>query len=274
MRFVDVKNDYAFRKIFGNEQKTVILISFLNAVLGLEGSHRIVEVQPIDPFQLARVMGEKTSIIDVRARDGRGVTFIVEMQVVEPRGFEKRVLYYSAKDYAGQIFIGDDYTALQPVYFIGILNFNFFNSEPYFSTHLITDQATGANVLSDIQFRFIELPKFHKREQELDSIIDQWTYFIKNAITLDVIPDSVTDKGLKEAYKQAATIRLNSDELDAYLYASLREHDLKNAVLRGEERGEEQKAIAIAKNLLALKTLSHAEIAAVTGLSEADIANI
>jgi hypothetical protein len=31
MKFVDVKNDVAFRNIFGNEKKTEILISFLNA---------------------------------------------------------------------------------------------------------------------------------------------------------------------------------------------------------------------------------------------------
>jgi hypothetical protein len=41
MKFVDVKNDVAFRKIFGNENKKVILISFLNAVLGLEGQSRV-----------------------------------------------------------------------------------------------------------------------------------------------------------------------------------------------------------------------------------------
>ena len=44
MKFVDVKNDLAFRKIFGNEKKTQILISFLNAALKLEGDSRIKEV--------------------------------------------------------------------------------------------------------------------------------------------------------------------------------------------------------------------------------------
>jgi len=37
MKFVDIKNDIAFRKIFGNENKKEILIYFLNAVLGLTG---------------------------------------------------------------------------------------------------------------------------------------------------------------------------------------------------------------------------------------------
>jgi PD-(D/E)XK nuclease family transposase len=39
MQFADIKNDIAFRKIFGNENKTEILISFLNAVLKLEGDN-------------------------------------------------------------------------------------------------------------------------------------------------------------------------------------------------------------------------------------------
>ena len=33
MRFVDPKNDIAFKKIFGDEKHTEILISFLNALL-------------------------------------------------------------------------------------------------------------------------------------------------------------------------------------------------------------------------------------------------
>ena len=48
MRFVDIKNDVAFRKIFGNKKKTKCLISFLNAVLELEGSNQVVRVTMID----------------------------------------------------------------------------------------------------------------------------------------------------------------------------------------------------------------------------------
>jgi hypothetical protein len=44
MQFAEVKNDIAFRKIFGNEQKTAPLISFLNAALELEGDNRVVSV--------------------------------------------------------------------------------------------------------------------------------------------------------------------------------------------------------------------------------------
>ena len=68
MRFVDVKNDVAFRKIFGNEHKTAIIISFLNAVLKLKGGRRIEEVAITNPYLLPRVASEKASIIDVSSQ--------------------------------------------------------------------------------------------------------------------------------------------------------------------------------------------------------------
>ena len=37
MKFADVKNDVAFHKIFGNENRTDVLVSFLNSILAFEG---------------------------------------------------------------------------------------------------------------------------------------------------------------------------------------------------------------------------------------------
>ena len=95
MRFVDVKNDVAFHKIFGNEKKTEILVSFLNAILKLEGKNRIQEVSIINPYLVPRIAGEKASVIDVRAKDEKGRQFVIEMQVADVEGFGKRVQYYT-----------------------------------------------------------------------------------------------------------------------------------------------------------------------------------
>ena len=63
MKFVDVKNDIAFRKIFGNEQRKVILKSFLNAVLDFQGQDRIKDVTLLNPFQLPRIAGENPRLL-------------------------------------------------------------------------------------------------------------------------------------------------------------------------------------------------------------------
>jgi len=240
MRFVDVKNDVAFRKIFGNEKKKVILISFLNAVLDLYNDARIIEVSLVDPFQLPRIRGEKASIIDVRAKDMKGRSFIIEMQVAEKEGFAKRIQYYISKDYAAQINIGDNYPQLKPVYFIGILNFNFFPNSNYFSKHLIVDEETGVCTLEDLKFRFIELKKFTKEKDELESIIDKWTFFIKKAHKLEVIPENLNDEGLKTAYEEAERHNWTKEEYDAYINSGMRAQDYRGGLSFAEKRGIEK----------------------------------
>ena len=88
MKFVNVKNDFAFRKIFGNENRKETLISFLNAVLDFHGDQRITEVTILNPYQLPKLKGGKVTIIDVKATDQAGRTYIIEMQVGDIDGFD------------------------------------------------------------------------------------------------------------------------------------------------------------------------------------------
>ncbi len=245
MRFADLRNDIAFRKIFGNEKKTISLISFINAALKLEGNKRVVSARITDANQFPRIAGEKASVIDVAATDQRGRQFIIEMQVADKDGFDKRVQYYTSRDYSMQIEQGDDYPLLNPTYFIGILDFKFGTGTNYRSKHITIDEETGEHLLIDIQFCFIQLPKFKKKVDELDTILDKWTYFIKNAKKLDVIPDNTDDEGLKEAYIDAEKHKWTKNELIAYDNAFMRlqdaigelSHAKKEGVQEGLEKG-------------------------------------
>lgn len=225
MKFVDIKNDVAFRKIFGNENRKEVLISFLNAVLLLDDEKKIVSVEILTPYQLPNLKGGKVTIVDVKAKDQHQKNYIVEMQVAEVDGFDKRVLYYALKSYSSQIERGDDDEKLNPTFFIGILDFEITQNTGYLSRHKIVDIETGENIISDVEFNFIELPKFNKKEDELTTIIDQWVYFLKNAENLNIIPDSVKDEGLKNAYEDADKHNWSKAELEAYDYVFMREQD-------------------------------------------------
>jgi predicted transposase/invertase (TIGR01784 family) len=232
MKFVDVTNDIAFRKIFGNENRKEVLISFLNAVLLLKNDRKIVYVDILTPYQLPALKGGKVTIVDVKARDQTGNNYIVEMQVAEVDAFDKRVLYYAAKSYSSQIERGDLYEKLNPTFFIGILDFEITQNPNYVSRHKIVDVETGENCISGIEFNFIELPKFNKKETDLESVIDQWVYFIKNAENLAVIPNNVTDEGLKNAYVDADKHNWTKAELEAYDAVFIREQDDKGRVTK------------------------------------------
>jgi predicted transposase/invertase (TIGR01784 family) len=275
MQFADVKNDIAFRKIFGNEQKTAPLISFLNAALELEGTHRVVSVSIANPYQFPRIAGEKATILDVRATDQSGRKFVVEMQVADKTGFDKRVQYYISRDYSMQIDKGEDYPLLHPAYFIGILDFPFGTDTEYHTRHLIMNKVTQEHLLKDIQFSFIELPKFTKEIHELETAIDKWTYFIKKSEELHVIPDFANeDEGLKTAFIEADKYQWSKEELKAYDNVTIKEQD---------ERGEREKAVEVAskaadKNAkievakkLKEMGLSNSDIKKATGLTDDEI---
>lgn len=254
MQFVDVKNDVAFRKIFGNEKKSAPLISFLNAALELEGDKRVVSVTLTNPNLFPRIAGEKASILDVRAIDQAGRKFVVEMQVAEKNGFDKRVQYYLSRDYSMQINRGEDYPLLNPAYFIGILDFEFSKSKNYHTRHLILEKATNEHLLKDIEFSFVELPKFLLEIDELVTPIDKWTYFIKHAEELTFIPDYANeDEGLKEAFVEADKHNWSKDDLIAYDNFSIWEGDQKQerdrVMQKAEEKGKEDKEVEMVVKL-------------------------
>jgi predicted transposase/invertase (TIGR01784 family) len=274
MDFADIKNDIAFRKIFGNEQKTAPLISFLNAALQLEGDKRVVNVSLANPYQFPRIAGEKATVLDVRVTDQSGRRFVVEMQVAEKKGFDKRVQYYIARDYSMQINAGDDYPLLNPAYFIGILDFPFGAGDTYNTHHLVLDKATHEHLLKDIQFAFIQLPKFKLEVHELVTPIDRWTYFIKYAERLNIIPDfAQTDEGLKAAFIEADKHTWTIEERIAY----------DNILIKaGDEQQEKMMVIETAIQARDVELIiqmnkegiNAAQIARITGKSEAEISQV
>ncbi|CAN2102248.1 PD-(D/E)XK nuclease family transposase [Wolbachia endosymbiont of Kradibia gibbosae] len=78
-KFLDPKNDVAFRRIFGTEKNKDILIHFLNDILGFTGKDEIKEIEFLSTIQDAEIASKKQSIVDVLCRDENGVQVIVEM---------------------------------------------------------------------------------------------------------------------------------------------------------------------------------------------------
>ena len=184
------------------------------------------------------------------------------MQVAEVEGFDKRVLYYASKSYSAQIERGDQYEKLHPTFFIGILDFEATKNPSYINRHKIVDIETNENFIKDIEFNFIELPKFNKTAHELSTVVDQWVFFIKNAENLEVIPENVKDEGLKFAYQDADKHNWTREELEAYDYALMREQDDRGRLTLALRREKEE----IAGRLLKLG-LSVDDVGKTTGLT-------
>ena len=163
MRFLDLRTDYAFKKVFGSKESKDILISFLNSVLydGLE--YKIKDLVIRDPYNPPKLKGMKDSFVDVKATLDNGTTVIIEMQILAVKSFEKRILYNVAKNYSAQLSYGEQYHLLNPIIGLTIVDFVMFEDrEDVFSYFKLLEKNDFTSYSDDIELVFIELAKFKK----------------------------------------------------------------------------------------------------------------
>ena len=220
-KFLNPKNDVAFKKLFGTEKHKEIVIHFINDVLDLKGKNKIKTVEFLTPIQDPEIASKKQSIVDVLCKDENDVQIIVEMQVAPTRGFEKRAQYYAAKTYSRQLDKGGKYNSLKEIVFIAISDCIVFpNKEEYKSDHVILDKSTYEHDLKDFSFTFIELPKFRIKDINLlTSILEKWCFFFKYADeTTEAELERLigSDTVIKVAYEALNQFNWTEKELIAY----------------------------------------------------------
>jgi len=224
-KFLNPKNDVAFRRIFGSERNKDILIHFINDVLELKGSNRIKEVAFLSTIQEPEIAAKKESVVDVLCKDENGVQIIVEMQVSPQEGFEKRAQYYAAKAYSRQLNKGKEegarYIDLKAVIFIAISNYIIFPDKIFYkSDHIILDKESYAQDLKDFSFTFIELPKFKITDVNLlTNIVEKWCYFFKHAnetSEADLRKIIGSDTVIERAYEELNQFNWTEEELFTY----------------------------------------------------------
>ncbi|MDR3623816.1 MAG: Rpn family recombination-promoting nuclease/putative transposase [Chlamydiales bacterium] len=274
-KFLDPKNDFAFKKIFGTEKNKDILIHFLNDTLTFKEGFPIQEVTFLKTIQDPEIISNKTSIVDILCKDERGHTYIVEMQVAKEKGFEKRAQYYASKAYISQTKAGGEYHNLQEVIFLAIADFIMFPNKEYFkSDHVILDKKSYENDLKDFSFTFVELPKFHKTIDDLSTMLDKWVYFFKHAEDTsekEVSRLGAHDPIMERAYEELNRFSWSDIELLTYDQKDKYARTYKASM---DQKFDEGEAVGLAKGIAtvakAMKSqgMTWQSIHAVTGLSQ------
>jgi len=246
MIFINPKTDFAFKKIFGSEQNPEILISFLNSLL-YGGQPRITSLEIINPYLAPKIQGIKDTFLDVKAKLTDETTVIIEMQVLNVSGFEKRILYNAAKAYSIQLQPGEDYTLLNPVIALTLTDFEMFEDLPQVISNFVLKEKKVLTdyPINDLELVFVELPKFTKELDELETLADKWIYFIKSARGLETIPETMAEvPEIRKAFEVANQANLTREELEALLQREMYIHDQRNAIKlalrQGIQLGREQ----------------------------------
>jgi predicted transposase/invertase (TIGR01784 family) len=242
--FADPKTDFVFKRIFGAEARKPLLIALLNHLLELEGDRCIVELHHLPAEQHVNIPELKLSIVDVKCTDATGRRFVVEMQVLKVEGFEKRVVYNASKAYVMQLRNADAYPALCDVVGVTICNFNLWPDRdpqgrfkvPMLSRWRMQEQHSGERGLPQVQYTFLELPKYEGGDAPV-TLVDRWAYFFREARNLDVVPPALAEEPFCEALEVARMATFTPLEWEAYDQAKMAEQDARGALTVARAEG-------------------------------------
>ena len=280
-KYINPHTDFGFKRLFGSECNTELLISFLNTIF--HGKQNIQKVTYINSES-------RSGFFVVRCENDKGEKFIVEMQNVYQEFFKDRTIYYSTFPIREQAQRGGDWDFhLNPVYTIGLLNFNFAdgleNAKRWHHEVKLMEVDTHEVFYDKLTYIYVEIPKFDKKESELESMYDKWMYVLKNLSNLMQRPAALQERVFTRLFEQAEISKFDKQELKLYEDSVNAYRDIVNAIRTAEKKkyaegraegraeGEKKAKERIASNLLALGVPIETIMQA-SGLSEEEIKNI
>lgn len=242
MKFISPKIDYAFKKIFGSDQSTEILISFLNAII-YDGEEIIQSLTIKNPYNPGQVISLKDTYLDVKATLADGSIVVIEMQIASMSAFNKRVAYNLAKAYVNQLVTGEDYPLLNPAIAVTITDFNLFKeTEDVINKFVFQEENQKFEILNkELRLIFVELPKFRKTLSELKTLSDKWIYFLKETSSLEEIPKNLAEiSEIRFALNLANQANMTVEELEIVDRRGVMLQDERGRITYAEERGREK----------------------------------
>jgi predicted transposase/invertase (TIGR01784 family) len=237
-RFFNPRNDVAFKKVFVNHAE--LTKSFLNSTLRLEGSRKIQTVEFLPTERLPMTAESKKSILDVLCTDEKGSQYIIEVQNKSMLNYVQRAQYYASHLYVGQLEVAENYLTLKPVTLLSLLNHCIFpNDVGYLSFHHNIERETKVGYLNDMSYAFVELPKFTKKEEDLETAEDYWIFMMKEATHLREAPEHAPEE-VKQAYAILERHTWTRSERLAYEQAKIGLMDDMEAIRTAKEEGREE----------------------------------
>lgn len=276
-RYISLLTDFGFKRIFGTDLNKDLLINFLNSLFN--GEEVIKDVKYLNSENVGDVFTERKAIFDVYCENEQGEKFIVEMQNAYQTFFKDRSLFYSTFPIREQAPKGSDWNfCLKKVYVVALLNFKMsdeaFDASDTIHTIALMDTKTNKVFNAKLMFKYVEVGRFDKTDEELTSLSDKWMFVLKNLSRLNNRPSSLREKIFSRLFDAAAIARFTPIELREYEDSLKAYRDIKNSLDTAEAKGREE-GINIANLAIAKRMLSDGMgmelVLKYTGLTEKQI---
>jgi predicted transposase/invertase (TIGR01784 family) len=230
---LNIKVDYVFKLIFGDQRNTDILAGFLKAALNLpEAEYDSLII--VDPHLKPEFEGEKSGVLDVKVHTKTGIVIDVEIQVSAYGGLRKRFAEYAAKMVSEQIKRGQHWVLAKRVVCIFIVNDILIPEEKgYYNSYALLNRKTGTEFTDLIELNTLELTKLP--EQSDGSDLYKWSELFRSETEEELNMVAEKDPVIKKA---VGTLMVLSEDERERLLAESREKFLYDQYHREKEAFE------------------------------------
>ncbi len=235
-KYINPLTDFGFKKLFGTEPNKALLIDFLNQILP---DSKIKDLTYVSTEHLGKTAIERKAVFDLSCIGENDERFIVEMQKAKQNFFKDRSVFYASFPIQEQAKKGEWDYKLNPVYSVGVLDFTF---DDHKKDDTIIHTVSLKNQHCDefykkLKFVYIELPKFTKTEEELETHFDKWLYILRHLPELEEQPEKLQEKIFVQLFEAAEIAKFTPKERAAY-DASLKAYrDVNNVVTTAKDEG-------------------------------------
>lgn len=214
-RYINPFTDFGFKKLFGSEPNKDILIDFLN-VLIRKDEGVIKDITFLSKEQLGRTIDDRKAIFDIYCESKKGDKFIVELQKAKQNYFKDRSIYYSTFPIQNQAERGTWNFELKSVYTVGILDFIFEedkdDNEVFHHEVQLFDKNTQKVFFDKLTNIYLEIPKFTKTVENLETHFDKWLYVLRHLNELTDRPAKLQERIFKKLFEQAEIANYSDEE--------------------------------------------------------------
>jgi predicted transposase/invertase (TIGR01784 family) len=229
-KYINLLTDFGFKRLFGSEPNKALLIDFLNVILPPQ--HTVADISYKNNENVGNAAMDRKAIFDIYCESKTGEKFIVEIQKAKQNYFKDRSVYYSTFPIQEQAEKGDWNYKLSSVYTIGILDFIFeeHKQEQEF-LHTVELKNQNCEVFYDkLKFIYVELPKFKKKIEELETHFEKWLYLFKHLSELETPPEKLQEGVFKQLFEIAEIAKFTPEEQRAYENSLKYYRDLHNVI--------------------------------------------
>lgn len=230
-RYINPYTDYGFKFLFGSEPNKEFTLALINALL--QGKEVIKSLTLLPSEQLGDRREDRRAVFDVYCENEKGDKIIIEMQKADQQYFKDRSIYYSSFPIRQQGVKGRWRFGLKAVYTIGILDFVFDEDkddrEYYHHVVKLMDVDKKEVFYDNLTYIYLEMPKFTKKEEELESLFDKWLYALKNLPRLLERPAALQERIFKKFFDVAETANLSKEEYAKYFESEKVYYDMDGA---------------------------------------------